>query len=461
MSKAHKFHWSILREYDIRGIVDKTLNTDDAYAIGRAFGTIVIRNLGKTVTVGYDGRVSSPEIESALTQGLVDAGIAVIRLSLGPTPMVYFGSNILNTNGAVMITGSHNPGDYNGFKMVLDNKPFYGKDIQRLSKIAENADYETGKGFTVYTSIIEEYINRLADDYQGSRELKIAWDPGNGVTGPCLKALTHHIPGEHIVINDKVDGSFPNHHPDPTVPENLMQLQDVVLTEKCDLGIAFDGDGDRLGVIDSKGRIIWGDQLMSIYAEDVLNSNPGAAIIADVKSSDYLFEDITAKGGNAIMWRTGHSLIKEKMAESGALLAGEMSGHVFFKDKYYGYDDALYAAVRLISILSNSDKTLAEIKDAMPTMVNTPELRFQCNDDIKFKVVDDVRNRLIEEGVKINDIDGVRVKSDKGWWLLRASNTQDVLVARCEASNDDDLGDLKNTLINELSYSGVKTAVFA
>lgn len=459
MTKAHKFHWSILREYDIRGVVDKTLSTDDAYAIGRAFGTMVIRNLGKTVTVGYDGRVSSPEIESSLTQGLVDSGIAVIRLSLAPTPMVYFASNVLNTDGAVMITGSHNPGDYNGFKMVLDNKPFYGKDIQRLSKIAENADYEVGKGFTVYTSIIEEYINRLADDYQGTRELKIAWDTGNGVAGPFLKALTHHIPGEHIVINDKVDGTFPNHHPDPTVPENLVQLQDVVLKQKFDLGIAFDGDGDRLGVIDSKGRIIWGDQLMSIYAEDVLNSNPGAAIIADVKSSDFLFEDIRSKGGNAIMWRTGHSLIKEKMSESGALLAGEMSGHVFFKDKYYGYDDALYAAVRLISILSNSEQSLAEIKDAMPAMVNTPELRFQCNDDIKFKVVDDVRDRLIESGIKVNEIDGVRVHSDEGWWLLRASNTQDVLVARCEASNDADLGLLKNTVIDQLELSGIRAAM--
>ena len=248
--------------------------------------------------------------------------------------------------------------------------------------------------------MIEEYINRLGDDYVGEKELKVAWDAGNGATGPFIHALTRHIPGEHIIINSKIDGTFPNHHPDPTVPENLVQLQEVVKKEKCDLGIAFDGDGDRLGVIDSQGRIIWGDQLMSIYSEDVLKDNPGATIIADVKSSDFLFEDINSKGGNAIMWRTGHSLIKEKMSETGALLAGEMSGHVFFNDKYYGYDDALYAALRLISILSRSDKTLAEIKDAMPAMVNTPELRFQCDDEIKFQIVDDVKARLTQSRCK-------------------------------------------------------------
>ena len=458
MKNAHKLHWSILREYDIRGVIGETLTMDDAYAIGRAFGTMVSRNLGKTVTVGYDGRISSPEVESSLTQGLVDSGIAAIRISLGPTPMVYFASKILNTDGAIMITGSHNPANYNGFKMVMDNKPFYGKDIQKLGKIAATGDYECGKGFTVYSSVIEEYINRLGDDYVGEKELKVAWDAGNGATGPFIHALTRHIPGEHIIINSKIDGTFPNHHPDPTVPENLVQLQEVVKNEKCDLGIAFDGDGDRLGVIDSQGRIIWGDQLMSIYSEDVLKDNPGATIIADVKSSDFLFEDITSKGGNAIMWRTGHSLIKEKMSETGALLAGEMSGHVFFNDKYYGYDDALYAALRLISILSRSDKTLAEIKDAMPAMVNTPELRFQCDDEIKFQIVDDVKARLIKSGIKINSLDGVRVNSDEGWWLLRASNTQDVLVARCEASNDEDLDLLKRTVFDQLKQSGVHAA---
>lgn len=459
MTNKHNLHWSILREYDIRGVVGDTLTTDDAYSIGRAFGTMVSRNLGKTVTVGYDGRISSPEMESALTQGLVDSGIAVIRISMGPTPMVYFTSKILNTDGGIMITGSHNPADYNGFKFVMNNKPFYGKDIQRLGKLVADNDCVCGKGFTVYTSVIEEYINRLAEDYTGKEALKVAWDAGNGATGPFIHALTRHIPGEHIVINAKVDGSFPNHHPDPTVPENLRQLQKVVKNENCDLGIAFDGDGDRLGVIDGEGRIIWGDQLMSIYAEDVLRQNPGASIIADVKSSDFLFEDINAKGGDAIMWRTGHSLIKEKMAETGALLAGEMSGHVFFNDKYYGYDDALYAAARLLSILSTNGKSLAEIKDAMPEMVNTPELRFQCNDDVKFKVVDDVKARLTKAGVKLNEIDGVRVNSDKGWWLLRASNTQDVLVARCEASNDEDLDALKDTVFNQLKQSGVYAAM--
>lgn len=459
MDNAHKLHWSILREYDMRGVVGETLTTDDAYAIGRAFGTMVIRNMGKTVTVGYDGRISSPEMEAAITQGLVDTGIAVIRISLGPTPMVYFISKILNTDGGIMITGSHNPANYNGFKMVMNNKPFYGDDIQKLGKIAAEGDFECGKGFSVYTSAIEEYINRIADDYDGERKLKVAWDAGNGATGPFIHALSHHLPGEHIIINSKIDGTFPNHHPDPTVPENLVQLQEVVRKEKCDLGIAFDGDGDRLGVIDSNGRIIWGDQLMSILSEDVLSVNPGATIIADVKSSDYLFEDINSRGGNAIMWRTGHSLIKEKMSETGALLAGEMSGHIFFNDRYYGYDDALYAAVRLIGILARKEKSLAEIKDAMPKMVNTPELRFQCNDDTKFKVVDEVKARLTKAGIKLNEIDGVRVNSEKGWWLLRASNTQDVLVARCEASNDENLDLLKLTVFDQLKQSGVYAAM--
>ncbi len=455
MDDKHKFHWSILREYDIRGVVGETLTIGDAYVIGRTFGTLISRNMGKTVCVGYDGRISSPEMEAALTQGLVDTGIAVIRINLGPTPMVYFASKILNTDGGIMITGSHNPANYNGFKFVMNNKPFYGKDIQKLGKLAAAGDYEYGNGFSVYCSVIEEYINRIANDYDGERKLKVAWDAGNGATGPFIHALTRHIPGEHIVINSKIDGSFPNHHPDPTVPENLVQLQKVVRKEKCDLGIAFDGDGDRLGVVDNKGRIIWGDQLMSIYAEEVLKDNAGAAIIADVKSSDFLFDDIREKGGDAIMWRTGHSLIKEKMLETGALLAGEMSGHIFFNDRYYGYDDALYAALRLVGILARKEKSLAEIKDAMPKMVNTPELRFQCNDDIKFKVVDDVKDRLISSGAKVNQIDGVRVHSDEGWWLLRASNTQDVLVARCEASNDEDLDLLKLTVFDQLKQSGV------
>jgi phosphomannomutase len=456
MITGHELDWSILREYDIRGVYEKTLSEDDAYVIGRAFGTLVKRNLGKTVTVGYDGRTSSPKLESALVSGLVDTGLAVIRISLGPTPMVYFASKILNTDGAIMITGSHNPGDYNGFKMLMDNKPFYGKDIQKLGKVASIGNFESGEGFSVYCGVFEEYIDRLADDYNGKRDLKVAWDAGNGVTGPFIRALTNQIPGEHIIINAEVDGTFPNHHPDPTVPKNLVQLQNVVREEKCDLGIAF--DGDRLVVVDGLGRIIWGDQLMSIYSRDVLKTNPGATIIADVKSSDYLFKDINDHGGNAIMSRTGHSVIKEKMSETNALLAGEMSGHIFFNDRYYGFDDGLYAGIRLLEIVSNQEQSLAEIKDSMPRMINTPELRFQCDDDVKFKIVDDVRNRVIKEGAMVNTIDGVRVNTSAGWWLLRASNTQDVLVARCEANNDVDLDLLKRTVFDQLKQSGVHAA---
>jgi phosphomannomutase len=455
MNTKHELDWSILREYDIRGIYQETLNEDDAYTIGRAFGTLVKRNMGKTVSVGYDGRMSSPVLESALVNGLVDSGIAVIRVTLGPTPMVYFASKILDTDGAIMVTGSHNPENYNGFKMVMDNKPFYGEDIQKLGKLAAAGDFETGKGFSVYCTVMEEYINRLLQDYSGERELKVAWDTGNGAAGPFVQAMTRQLPGEHIILNAKIDGTFPNHHPDPTVAENLVQLQETVISENCDFGIAFDGDGDRLGVVDGLGRIIWGDQLMNIYSRDVLEANPGATIIADVKSSDHLFKDINDHGGNAIMWRTGHSVIKEKMAKTNALLAGEMSGHIFFNDRYYGFDDALYAGIRLLEIVSKQEKSLAEIKDSMPTMVNTPELRFQCDDDIKFKIIDEVKYRLIKEGAKVNTIDGVRVNTNSGWWLLRASNTQDVLVARCEASNDENLDTLKLTIFNQLKQSGV------
>ena len=455
MKKRRKLNNLILREYDIRGIVDVTLDRADAFAIGQAFGTTIRRNKGKTVCVAYDGRLSSPEMEDALVRGLVSTGLAVIRVGMGPTPMLYFAANILNADGGIMITGSHNPVNYNGFKMVMNNRPFFGEDIQELGRICADGDYVYGEGFVTWCSITEEYIGRVAQGYDGRRPLKIAWDAGNGIAGPFIRGITRQIEGEHIMINSDVDGTFPNHHPDPTEPENLLQLQDVVLKEKCDLGIAFDGDVDRLGVIDNKGNIMWGDQLMVVFSRDLLANHPKAKIIADVKSSDVLFEQIEKMGGDAIMWKTGHSLIKEKMKESGALLAGEMSGHIFFSDRYYGFDDALYAAMRLIGIFSREEQTVDEIRSRIPKMVNTPELRFPCDDTRKFQVVEEVKQRLISEGADINDIDGVRVSTSRGWWLLRASNTQDVLVARCEARNKRDLEYLKAELNAELQLSNV------
>jgi phosphomannomutase len=304
-------------------------------------------------------------------------------------------------------------------------------------------------------AIREDYVARLAQDYQGGRPLTVAWDAGNGATGEVVQELTARLPGRHILLNETIDGTFPAHHPDPTVPENLVQLQEAVAREQCDLGIAFDGDGDRIGVVDSRGRILWGDQLMIVLSRDVLNRHPGAPIIADVKASQVLFDDIARHGGRPVMAATGHSLIKAKLAELSAPLAGEMSGHIFFGDGYYGFDDAIYVAVRLLDILARPGHSLAEMRDRLPTVINTPELRFACPESRKFEVVREVRERLLRAGAEMTDIDGVRVRKPDGWWLLRASNTQDVLVARAESPTEAGLGRLKSELAAELAASGV------
>ena len=458
--EAHRFDPTILREYDIRGIVEETLSTDDAYAIGRAFGTEISLNGGATACVGYDGRLSSPEMEQAVVDGLKDSGIDAVRVGLGPTPMLYFAVNIVGADGGIMVSGSHNPPEYNGFKMMHGTKPFYGDAIQNLGKIAAAADYADGSGQDRQEPMLDRYVSRVGQDYTGGKELKVAWDAGNGSAGEAMVRLAEALPGEHLLLNEKIDGTFPVHHPDPTVVENLEQLRDVVLKEGCDLGIAFDGDGDRIGVIDGEGEILWGDQLMVVWSADILADNPGATIIADVKASQVLFDQIAEMGGNPLMWRTGHSLIKAKMAETGALLSGEMSGHIFFADRYFGYDDALYAAVRLLSCLSQSDESLADIRKSLPQPINTPELRFPCSEERKFEVVEEVRDRLAEAGANVSDIDGVRVLTDDGWWLLRASNTQDVLVVRCEAETPAGLERLKTALIKQARASGIEPPDF-
>ena len=429
-------HPSTLREYDIRGIVGETLTRDGIYAIGRAFGTTAARQGGRSVAVGYDGRLTSPEFESALVAGLADAGMTVLRIGLAPTPMLYFAIKHLQTDGGIIITGSHNPPEYNGLKMSMGGRPFFGEDIQALGRLAISSDLASGVGHVEDRAIEDAYIARMLQDFEPGRPLAVAWDPGNGAAADILHKLCNGLPGRHVLINDRVDGRFPAHHPDPTVEANLEQLKDVVARERCDVGIAFDGDADRLGVIDHLGRVLWGDQLLLILARAVLKEQPGATIIADVKSSQVLFDEIARLGGKPIMSRTGHSLIKTLMAETGAPLAGEMSGHIFFAHRYYGFDDALYAAVRLLSVLCQSEQTLAEMRDAMPQVVNTPELRIDCPDERKFIVIDEVRARLRSaNGVTVQEVDGVRVTSPDGWWLLRASNTQPVLVGRCEAAD--------------------------
>jgi phosphomannomutase len=457
---GHSFDPSILREYDIRGIVGETLGEDDARAIGRAFATEVARSGGSAVHVGRDGRVSSEVLEAALVEGLTAGGMAVTQIGLGPTPMLYFSTVTGGADGGIMVTGSHNPPDHNGFKMMLGGRPFYGDDIARLGELAAAGDFVAGEGSAGRADLMEAYIERLSGDYDGGGALAVGWDAGNGSAGPAMARLTDKLPGRHLTLYEDVDGTFPNHHPDPTMPENLVALRELVAAEGLDMGIAFDGDGDRIGAIDEQGRILWGDQMLAILARGVLDKAPGATIIADVKASQVLFDEIERLGGAPLMWKTGHSLIKAKMAETGAPLAGEMSGHIFFADRYYGFDDALYAAVRLMSVVAASGKSLGALRDELPETVNTPELRFPCGEGRKFGVVEEVAGRLRAAGADMNNCDGVRVQTDDGWWLLRASNTQEVLVARCESASEAELERLKSALVEALDESGVAAPEF-
>lgn len=452
---THRFDPTSLREYDIRGVVGKTLGPPDAYAIGRGFATRVRRAGGTRVAVGYDGRVSSPALEAALVEGLTEGGVDVVRIGLGPTPMLYYAEATLEVDGGIQITGSHNPADYNGFKMVLQHRPFFGEDIQDLGKLAEAGDWESGKGTVSNADIIDDYVGRLMAGYAGGA-FRIGWDCGNGAAGPVIERLVKLLPGEHHLLFADVDGTFPNHHPDPTEEKNLKDLKVLVAEKQLDFGLAFDGDGDRVGAIDGKGRVVWGDQLLAILAEPVLREEPGATIIADVKASQALFDRVADLGGKPLMWKTGHSLIKTKMKETNAPLAGEMSGHIFFAHDYYGFDDAQYAAVRLIRAVRLLGGSLTALKDAMPAMVNTPELRFQSSEDRKFKVVAEVLDRLDAEGADVNRTDGARVNTPDGWWLLRASNTQDVLVARAEAKDQAGLDRLVAQINAQLAASGVE-----
>ena len=456
MTDGRRLDPIILREYDIRGIVGETLAEEDVRVIGRSFGSIMRRRGVNTVAVGYDGRLSSPALEVALVDGLAVSGVSVVRVGLGPTPMLYFAVHELETDAGMMITGSHNPPQYNGIKIVFDGHPFFSREIQDLGELAATGNFEIGEGTVTDRPVLKAYVARLLRDFPTGREFRVAWDAGNGAAGEALRLLAARLPGEHVLLNDEIDGTFPAHHPDPTVEDNLVQLKAAVAEHGCDLGIAFDGDGDRIGVVDALGRVIWGDQLLAILAREVLTDEPGATIIADVKTSRVFFDEIARLGGAPLMWKTGHSNIKNKMAEIGAPLAGELSAHIFFKHRYYGFDDALYVAVRLLGLLAGGNQQLAEIRDSLPSMVNTPELRFHCAEDRKFAVIDEVRGRLASiDGIEVTDIDGVRVGSEDGWWLLRASNTQAALVARCESDSQDGLERLKDALVEQLRLSDV------
>jgi len=452
---THKFNPTILREYDIRGIVGDTLNEADAYALGRTFASKARDEDARRIAVGRDGRTHSGMLEAALIRGLTEGGIDVVQVGMGPSPMLYFATHYLDVDGGIQVTGSHNPANYNGFKLLLKGRSVFGKEIQAIGERAARGAWSKGSGSIEEVDIREAYADRLLEGFSG-KAFRIGWDAGNGAAGPILDLLTDRLPGHHHVIFSEVDGGFPNHHPDPTVEANLADLKDLVAREQLDFGIAFDGDGDRIGAVDGEGRVIWGDQLLMILAEPVLREQPGATIIADVKASQLLFDRVGELGGTPLMWKTGHSLIKSKMKETGSPLAGEMSGHIFFKHRWYGFDDALYAAVRLIEAVSASGKSLTQLKSEMPDAVATPELRFQVDESRKFAIIDEVRDRLSTDGAKVDATDGVRVSTSDGWWLLRASNTQDVLVARAESANQAGLDRLVGQIDDQLAKSGVE-----
>ena len=456
----HAFHSTILREYDIRGIIDETLFQNDAYAIGRAFAGFMLEAGDNQVCVGFDGRASSPVLEEALVKGLTEGGVDVIRVGMGPTPMLYYSTYKLETRNGIMITGSHNPPSHNGFKMILAGKPFFGKDIQKMGSAASEGLPAAKTGSVSDHPMLEEYVARVLEDYVYPSEFTVVWDCGNGVTGEALRKVVSKLPGRHILLFDEIDSNFPNHHPDPTVEENLQDLIRTVKGLDADLGIAFDGDGDRIGAVDSRGNIIWGDQLLAILSREILEKTPGAAIIADVKASKLLFDEIENLGGTPVMWKTGHSLIKTKMAEVSSPLAGEMSGHIFYNDHFYGYDDAIYVGIRLLNLLGNCENTLDEMLDNLPVAINTPEIRFPCADEEKFQAVETMQAQLKAAGADFSTVDGVRVNFEGGWWLLRASNTQAVLVARCEAPDEARLEKVKASLKSNLEQAGIDCPEF-
>ena len=441
---AHKFDKSIFRAYDIRGIVADTLSVKDAYYIGYNFAKR-IRDKFKSVNIviGYDGRLSSAILEKNLIQGLFDNGANVIRIGLCASPMLYFASIRLRAEGAIMITGSHNPSNYNGFKILTKEGSYFGKEILSLMKTKSTSLL---KGNIHYFDISNSYISNLVNAISFNKNiLKVVWDPGNGSTGDIIKRLIKHIPGKHILINCDVDGTFPSHHPDPTDEKNLVEIKKSIKKNKADIGIAFDGDGDRIGAIDSDGNLISGDKLLLLFAIDILKKKPKSKIIADVKASNLIFTTINNLGGTAIMSRTGHSFIKAKMKETNALLAGEMSGHIFFSDEYYGFDDAIYASIRLLNIISKGFN-LKKFLDKFKNLYSTPELKVFCADNYKFKVIDKIVKVISKKYKDVSYIDGIRVNLSYGWWLIRASNTQPAIIIRCEANSEKNLV----TLIKEV-----------
>jgi phosphomannomutase/phosphoglucomutase len=424
---------TIFREYDIRGVADTELQDPGVEQLGRAFGTYLQRHAGRKINLGRDTRLSSPRLRDAIMRGLRASGCDITDLGVVPTPVLYYSVFHLKADGAVMITGSHNPSEFNGFKTVCGESTIHGEAIQAVRRLIETGDLAAGAGSESAADLVTPYVDEIAAQFHYPRRIKVVFDAGNGTGGPVMHRLLERLNVEATEIYFEMDGRFPNHHPDPTVPANLAALIAKVRETGADLGIAFDGDTDRIGAVDEHGTVIYGDQLMIVYAREILKRKPGATFIGEVKSSQLMYDDIAAHGGNPIMWKVGHSLIKAKMKESHAELAGEMSGHMFFGDRYYGFDDALYAACRLMEIVAASGQPLSAQLADLPKTVTTPEIRFDCPDELKFEVVKHVAAELRSRH-KTVDVDGVRVIFPQGWGLVRASNTQPVLVMRFEAT---------------------------
>ncbi len=443
----------IFREYDIRGLVESDLTPQNVKLIGKAIGTYFRRQGGKLISLGWDVRTSSLLFRDLMIQSLNSTGCDVIDIGMVPTPVAYFSLHHLKSDGGVMITGSHNPPEYNGFKLSHGLNSIYGEKIQQIKNLIEQNDFETGTGTMREQDVQEAYIENIKSSIQINKPIKVVVDGGNGcfgIIGPkVLKALGVNPIEQYC----EPDGTFPNHHPDPTIPEYMKDLIDRVKSEQADIGLGFDGDADRIGVVDDKGNLLWGDQLLILFARDILKDHPGSAVVGEVKCSQNLFDDIKKNGGIPAMSAAGHSLIKKKMKETNALLAGEMSGHVCFADKYFGFDDAIYAACRILQIVAASNQKVSEMLSDLPKTYNTPEIRIDCPDELKFKITDELTQHF-RSSYEVIDIDGVRINFEQGWGLIRASNTQPVLVLRFEAKTPEKLKEYQTVVYKQLEKYG-------
>jgi len=436
----------VFREYDIRGIAGSEITDPDVSTLGRAFGTYMARQGKRRIVVGRDCRLTSDRYRDLLVGGLLQSGMDVVDIGVCPTPLLYFAIRHLDREGGMMITASHNPPEYNGFKVCNGFDTIAGAEIQKLAHIVRSGDFSSAEGRLAHFDIISPYVDFVTGNIRLEGRLRVGVDGGNATGGPVATAILKRLGCEIYPIYCDMDGTFPNHEPDPTVMENLVDLRKLVLRERLDAGIAYDGDGDRLGVLDHRGEVVFGDKLMIIFAREILSRRPGSVFISEVKCSKTLYDDIERQGGLAIMWKTGHSLIKAKMKEVDAQLAGEMSGHIFFKDRYFGFDDGIYASCRLLEILSRTGKRIPELLDGVPATHTTPEIRIECPDEIKFEVVDRAKREFKEKNLKVIDTDGARITFPDGWGLVRASNTQPVLVLRFEAESLDRLGEIRDLI---------------